>query len=145
MTPSRLARLVILLAAAFATGAAAEHPAAGVVLRFGEALAAKRAGDLRPLLPREGRVRVELEHFGAHLGLFSPAQVEALFRTFLRQGEVRRFSVARVEPRSERHVRVHALCSVSEAGTRQAHVSLELGLEIEDERWVIRAIRETSR
>lgn len=111
---------------------------------FGQGL--RDAGTLRGLLPTRGKVRLHLIHLGAEDGAFSASQVDALLRDFAERGAVNRFEVARVETERDACVAV-VTCRVAltDRDGRPARVDLRLSIQPEDDRWVVREIRESPR
>jgi len=142
------AALVLLLGLAPLPAGAADAPltseaAQKAALRFGEALAVSDAAKLKPMLPREGKVRVRLVRLGPEQGSFGAGQVEALLQDFLRQGTVPSFEVVRTEAADESYALVKTLARVVDRDGTDADVYLHLTFQPEGGRWVLREIRET--
>lgn len=139
---------LLLLAMALACGAPAragsckEEAAAGAG-KFGAALIAKQASQLRPLLPRRGKVHLALKRIAQEEGSFGAAQVEAVFHDALTRSVVRSFEVTRVESDEQSVAVVHARAELTDAQGRSGRVSLHLSFQPEDRVWVIREIKET--
>ncbi len=111
--------------------------------QFGAALRASDAAQLRSLLPRAGKVRVRLVRFGPAEGEFSGGQIEALFGDFLRQGAVRSFEPLNTEIVEGRYALVQSRVEVLDRSGAPVEVGVNLTLQPQDERWVLREVRET--
>lgn len=111
---------------------------------FGRAL--QGDGELRPLLPARGKVRLHLARLGSEDGFFSSGQVDALLRDFLTRGAVRGFTVDRVQAERDDCIAV-VTCSVAltDRDGRPADVDLRLAIHPEGRGWVVREIRESRR
>ena len=72
-------------------------------------------------------------------------KVEAIFGDFLEHAAVRSFAIARVESDGGNYALVRATAGVSDADGREVQVSLQLSLEPEAGRWIVRGIKESSR
>lgn len=133
--------LIACLAAPFATAAAAPRQ---TVEAFGAALVAGDAGKLRVALPETGKVRVRLQHFGPQNGALRGGQLGAVLQDFLERGSVTGFEIRTVE-----HSKTLALATAEvafvDAGGSRGRVGLHMSLEPENDRWVLREIRESSR
>lgn len=148
MVRRRLAATGVLFAAALTFSsvltATDEQQARKAALEFGSALKRGDASALRSVLPFRGKVKLRLICFGPEEGPYSAEQVQALFKDFLRQGEVRSFDLLRVQCASEQFALVHARTRVSDRDGRRREVDLHLTFQPEDGRWVLREIRETA-
>jgi len=112
---------------------------------FGEALTRGDASLLRPILPDKGKVRLQLEKFGSEQGYFSANQVEALLQDSLDRRRATNFEILHVESQQKGFALVHVRATLSTAGSPPQVVGLRLGMQPEDQRWVLREIRETRR
>ena len=147
MVRCRLVATGVLLAAAVMlpspVAATGEEQARTAALEFGSALKRADTSALRSVLPSRGKVKLRLICFGPEEGSYSADQVQALFKDFLRQGEVRSFDLLRLQCASEQFALVHARTRVSDRDGRPREVDLHLTFQPEDDRWVLREIRET--
>ena len=114
-----------------------------VALEFGQALTRGEAAKLRAVLPARGKVHLRLVHLGPEEGAYSAGQVEAVFKSFLRQGVVRSFDLLRLECASDQYALAHARANVADRDGRRVQIDLRLSFQPEDDRWVLREIRET--
>lgn len=137
--------LSILLSATLATaGALGPREAREAAQAFGQALTAVEPAALRGLLPERGKIELDLDRLGPERGHFSAAQVEALLRDFLSEGAVKAFEVRRVECEGSLAV-VHAEAVLDDRLGRSARVAIHLSFRPENERWVLRELREAPR
>lgn len=120
-----------------------EDAARGAALRFGNALTQGNPSLLRDILPARGNVQLRLEVLGPADGSFSPSQVEALLRDFLRQCDARSFDLLSVEFDPRRYALARGRATLTDRQGRPASVDLHLAFQPEDGRWVLREIRET--
>jgi len=121
-----------------------EEQARAAAVEFGRALVRADASLLVQVLPTTGKVRLKLKRLGPEEGAYSPSQVEAVFKDFFRQGEVRSFDVLRLECADQRYSLAHARATVIDRSGRAAEIGLDLTFQPEEDRWVLREIRETS-
>jgi len=135
-----LASVLIAPAPCAATG---EPEAKVAALEFGRSLTSGDSSALRSVLPARGKVRLRLVRFGPEAGSYSADQVHALFTDFFRQGAVRSFDLLRLQCASGQHALVHARARLIDRDGRPADVDLHLTYQPEDDRWVLREIRET--
>lgn len=147
MRSCRSALLVglVVFGVAVAFAAPSEQQARESARRFGEALEARDAAQLKPILPAKGKILLRLDHMGPEEGFFSASQVQALFQEFLDRGSVAQFEVARTEHDERKFALVQARARVTDALGREALVSFQLAFAPEGERWILREIRETPR
>jgi len=134
-----LAAALTLLPSHASTG---EEQAKTAALQFGRALTRAETSLLRATLPSRGKLTLRLVRFGPEDGAYSPDQVEALFKDFLRQGEVRSFDLLRVQCASEQFALVQARVRLTDREGRPGEVDLHLSFQPEGDRWVLREIRE---
>lgn len=144
----RLRVLAVLLAATMGSvpisAALTEEAAREAAQRFGQALLRADASRLRPILPSRGKVQLRLVHLGPEEGFFSASQVEMLLGDFLKRGAADSFEVLRVEYDPERFALAHGRATVTDEQGRSASVGIHLAFQPEDDqRWVLREIRET--
>jgi len=111
--------------------------------RFGQALVAGAAGQVRPVLPVHGSVRLQLVRLGPVHGSFTAGQVETLLRDFLDRAVVRSFETVRIEHDPNGVALARMRLRLTDRDGREGAVELRLGLRAEEERWVLREIRET--
>jgi hypothetical protein len=147
MVRGRLAAGGALLAAAMLVPASHaqtdEQQAKTAALQFGRALTRADTSALNPVLPSRGKVKLILNCFGPEEGSYSADQVRALFKDFLREGQVRSFDLLRISCASEQFALVHARTRVTDRDGRPREVELRLTFQPEDDLWVLREIRET--
>jgi len=132
-----------LLSAVPAQAAPGKEAAQAAAAQFGQALVAGNAAGIKSVLPSRGRVQLHLSRLGPENGHFSPSQVEALIRDFLAHGSVTTCELLRVEQDREGFALAHARAEITD---QQGHVGLSdlhLKLQVEENRWVLREIRET--
>ena len=132
----------VLLAAA--TPVAAGDEARSAANTFGNALVARSAEALRPILPQQGRVHLTLIRLGPEEGLFGARQVEAVFRDFLAGGKVVSFELTRCESDPKRSALAHGRATIVDRDGRGGSVGFHLGFEPEGGRWVLREVKETA-
>jgi len=140
---SRLAAVALMLLAMPAAAAGTDDLRLAADA-FGQALVSKQTGGLRKVLPGTGKVELSLDRLGPEDGAFGPSQVQALFRDFLGKGSVRSFEIHQVEGDGRVHGVVHARLALIDRDGRPAPVGLRLAFQLEDGRWVLRGIKETS-
>lgn len=122
-----------------------EEDAREAAVRFGRALTLSDPSAMAPLLPERGKVHLNLTRLGPETGSFGSKQVEALFGDFLTQGSVRTFEVLRLECDGDAYAVVQGRARIVDRDGRTATVDLHLAFQPEDDRWVLREIRETGR
>lgn len=110
---------------------------------FGAALVQGNADGLRSLLPSEGKVRVHLVRLGPESGALRSGQLHAVLQDFLERGKVQTFTLQTIEHSGGLALASARLALVDEQG--RADVRLHLSLEPEEQRWVVREIRESRR
>lgn len=136
--------LLVLIAAAAPAGAGlTSDEARDAALKIGESLMNSDLPTLRAFLPAQGKVRLNLVCLGPVEGFFSSGQVEALLRDFLKQGSIRSFDLLVMEFDPRHFSIAHARASVTDREGRPARVDFYIALQPEDDRWVLREIRET--
>jgi hypothetical protein len=112
-------------------------------LKIGESLKNSDLSVLRSFLPNQGKVRLNLDRLGPVEGFFSSSQVEALLGDFLGQGSIRSFDLLVIEFDPQRYAMAHARASLTDRQGHPARVDIHLAFQPEEERWVLREIRET--
>lgn len=137
---SKAALLGLALLAATSYGAEPRE----TVDAFGAALVEGNADGLRAMLPREGKVRVRLVRLGPQDGALRGGQLHAILQDFLERGSVQSFKLQTIEHSSKLALASAELGLIDASGTR-AKVQLHLSLELENDRWILREIRESSR
>ena len=115
----------------------------GTVDAFGAALVQGSADGLRAILPSEGKVRVHLVRLGPQDGALRGGQLHAVLLDFLGHGNVQSFKLQTIEHSGGLALASAQLAVIDDQG--QANVRLHLSLEPENDRWVLREIRESSR
>jgi hypothetical protein len=120
-----------------------KNPARASALVFGQALERGDPSLLRAILPQQGKVQLRLLSLGPGNGFFSAGQVESLVRDFLDQGALRSFRLAHVEQDTDRYALARGQAEITDRHGRSRIVELQLALQLEDKRWVLREIRET--
>jgi len=142
-----VATLLLSLVPLTATLPAERQPGSGeaeaAARRFGRALIRGDASELRPLMPKRGKLRLLLVCLGPEEGSYSGSQVEALLKGFLRSGAVHRFEVERTEGEAGHLALIDGKASVTDRQGRAHEIELHLTFQPEDGRWVLREIRET--
>ena len=142
-----LGLLVFVVALSAGAGGASDltrEAASDAATAFGRALTAGRAGDLRPVLPRRGKVGLTLARLGPEDGAFGSSQVEALFREFLARGAVASFKILQCESDGKTAALAHARAAVTDREGQRTWVGIHLGFQPEDGRWVLREVKETA-
>lgn len=143
----RAAALVALIALALwwpAVAETSEDDARRAARTFGSALLTSDAAALRPILPSNGKVRVDLRRLGPEDGLFGAGQVEALFKDFLSTATVRSFDVVRLESDGRSSALARARAVLVDREGRPGRVTIHLAFQPEDGRWVLREVKETA-
>lgn len=138
--------LFLLLALPFAAGDGSgtdPKSAAEAVRQFGRALTGPEPTTLKQLLPRRGKVQLQLVHLGPGEGFFSASQVAALFRDFFAAGTVDSFALLGVEQAAGGGALARARVELTCREGTNASAEIHLALQQEDGRWVLREIRET--
>lgn len=134
---------ILALLGATLASALGEPEARAAAVKFGEALIRSDAPALRAILPVNGKVQLRLDKLGPEQGYFSAGQVEALFHDFLSQGSVGTFEVLSLE--CEQTVAlVHGGAVLTDRRGQPARVKVHLSFRAENDRWVLREIRELS-
>jgi len=136
---SKIALVGLALLATMSFGA---DPRAAVDA-FGAALVQGNADALRPLLPSQGKVRVHLVRLGPQDGAVRGGQLHAVLQDFLERGNVQSFKLQTIEHSGELALASAQLDLIDEQG--RAAIRLHLSLEPENDRWVLREIRESRR
>jgi hypothetical protein len=112
---------------------------------FGDALSKGNAALLKSILPGRGKVQMRLVRLGPEDGDFSAGQVQAVFDDFLKRGAVKSFQVVHVEYDKSGYALVRGRANLIDRSGRAGTVDLQLALQPEGERWMLRGIRELSR
>jgi len=137
----------MLLVAGVLGAAAAEGPsidqARSASLQFGQALKSGDVSLLRAILPSQGKVRLNLHCLGPAEGFYSSGQVEELIREFLGQGSIRSFDLIGLDQDPQHFAIAHGRSLLTDREGRPARIDLYLAFQPEDERWVLREVRET--
>jgi len=128
------------VAAGAATG---EEEARRAARLFGQALTSGQASVLRPILPVGGKIHLAASRLVPEEGYFGASQVEALLGDFLSQGSVRSFEVMRLESDGKTNALARARAVLTDRQGRPARLGIHLSFQTEDERWVLREIKET--
>jgi hypothetical protein len=118
--------------------------ARAAALQFGRALKSNDVTLLRSILPAQGKVRLNLHFLGPAEGFYSPGQVEALLREFLEQGSIRSFDLVGLDHDPNHFAIAHGRSLLTDRDGRPARAEIYLAFQPEDERWVLREVRETS-
>jgi len=113
----------------------------GTVDAFGAALVLGNADHLREMLPSEGKVRVHLLRLGPQDGALRGGQLHAVLQDFLEHGNVQSFKLQTIEHSGGLALASAQVTLIDDQG--QANVRLHLSLEPENDRWVLREIRES--
>jgi hypothetical protein len=136
---------VALLALSVSLALVSPLPAAGdagaAAGRFGRALTAGDVDALADLLPKTGKVRLLLLHFGPQDGYFSGGQVRAVFADYFDQASVSSVKILRVQ-RDEGVSLVQTEAALIDRLDRARNVRLQLTFRLEGDRWVLRELRE---
>ncbi len=136
--------LPLLFAAAAPAGAGlTTAEARDAALKIGESLKNSDLSTLRDFLPAQGKVRLNLLCLGPIEGFFSSSQVEALLGDFLKEGSINTFDLLVMEFDPQRYAMAHSRASLTDRQGHPARVDIHLAFQPEEERWVLREIRET--
>jgi hypothetical protein len=133
----------VLATVAFAEGDGRQAVEAAVD-RLGRLLIAGDASRLAPILPEQGKIKLKLDRLGPEDGSFSSSQVTALLAEFLETGRVEAFTVTRVEYDPHGVALASARVGLMDKRGHASSVVLHLTFETENDRWVVREIRETA-
>ena len=135
----------------FAPGAAAEteadcaRQATGTAKAFGAALVEGSSTAIRVLLPSRGKVLLRLERFAPEQGYYSAGQVGALFRSFFEVGSVASYEVRRVDVGDDCRAIARLGVQATDREGRGIGLQVRLAIHREEDRWVVREIRESAR
>ncbi len=143
---SALALFVVgaaLLAASPAAATTGEEDARKAARLFGQALTSGQASMLRPILPEGGKIHLAASRLVPEEGYFGASQVEALLGDFLSQGSVRSFELLRLESDGKTNALAHARAVLTDRQGRPARLGIHLAFQAEQDRWVLREIKET--
>ena len=140
---AKIVSKIALLGLALLTSVSFGADPRGTVDAFGAALVQGNADGLRAMLPTEGKVRVHLVRLGPQNGALRGAQLHAVLQDFLEHGKVQSFILQTIEHSGTLALASAELGLIDEQG--QADVRLHLSLEPENDRWVLREIRESRR
>lgn len=138
-----IALLLVLAATAPAGAGLTTDEARDAALKIGESLKNSDLATLRAFLPSQGKVRLNLLCLGPVEGFYSSSQVEALLGDFLKQGSIRSFDLLVMEFDPQHYAMAHARASLTDRQGHPARVDIHLAFQPEQERWVLREIRET--
>ena len=141
---SKTTLAVLLIAGLSAAPVHAAMAPRKTVESFGQALVAGDAVGLRIALPETGKVRVRLVRLGPQSGALRGRQLAAVLQDFLERGRVTGFEIRTVE-QSETLALATAVVTLVDSDGSRARVGLHLSLEPENDRWVLREIRESSK
>jgi hypothetical protein len=139
-----LALILLSISATALLSAPGEEDARRAARAFGQALTTGKAEGLRPILAEHGRLQLSLARLGPEDGSFGAGQVEALFRDFLADGKVRSFEILRLECDGQSTALAHGRASITDRQGRNARVGIHLAFKVENDRWVLREIKETA-
>ena len=131
------------LAAGTASAAAGEEDARKAARLFGQALTSGQASLLRSILPEGGKIHLAASRIVPEEGYFGASQVEALLGDFLSQGSVRSFELLRLESDGKTNALAHARAVLTDRQGRPARLGIHLAFQTEENRWVLREIKET--
>ena len=134
--------LAALLAAGSLLGATGEDDARRSARLFGQALTTGQASLLRPILPASGKVHLAVSSLVPEEGYFGASQVEALLADFLSQGSVRSFEVLRLESDGKTNALARGRAVLTDRQGRPVRLGIHLAFQTEDDRWVVREIKE---
>ena len=126
-----------------ARGAIGEEEARRCARLFGQALTSGQASLLRPILPTSGKIHLAATRLVPEEGYFGASQVEALLGDFLSQGSVRSFEVLRLESDGKTSALARGRAVLTDRQGRPARLGIHLSFQTEDDRWVLREIKET--
>jgi hypothetical protein len=143
---SALALLLVsaaLLSQGPACAATGEEEARKSARLFGQALTSGQASLLRSILPAGGKIHLAVSRLVPEEGYFGASQVEALLGDFLSQGSVRSFELLRLESDGKTNALAHARAVLTDRQGRPARLGIHLSFQTEEDRWVLREIKET--
>ncbi len=132
-----------LFAAGTGRGATGEDEARRSARLFGQALTSGQASLLRPILPATGKIHLAVSRLVPEEGYFGASQVEALLADFLSQGSVRSFEVLRLESDGKTNALARGRAVLTDRQGRPVRLGIHLAFQTEDDRWVVREIKET--
>jgi len=137
-----VSKLVLMAAALLAAVSLGAEPRA-TVDAFGAALVQGNADALHAVLPSAGKVRVRLVRLGPQDGALRGGQLHAVLQDFFERGSIESFKLQTIEHSSKLALASAELDLIDEQG--RTEIRLHLSLEPEDDRWVLREIRESRR
>lgn len=135
--------VALVLAAAFAAAAPGQDAARRSARLFGQALTSGQASLLRSILPAGGKIHLAVARLVPEEGYFAASQVEALLADFLSQGSVRSFELLRLESDGKTNALARGRAVVVDRQGRPARLGIHLAFQCEEDRWVLREIKET--
>ncbi len=138
-----LAAAVLLVSNGAARAATDEDQARKAARLFGQALTSGQASLLRSILPAGGKVHLAASRLVPEEGYFGSSQIEALLGDFLSQGSVRSFELLRLESDGKTNALAHARAVLTDRQGRPARLGIHLAFQAEQDRWVLREIKET--
>jgi len=110
---------------------------------FGQALTSGQASLLRTILPTAGKVHFAVPRIVPEEGWFTASQLEALLADFLSQGSVRSSEVLRLESDGKTAAFARGRAVATDRQGRPLRLGIHLAFEPEDDRWILREIKET--
>jgi hypothetical protein len=122
---------------------ASEEPAREAALLFGRALRQADVAALQPILPRRGKVRLQLVRLGPEQGAYSASQVSTVLGDFLRSGRVDAYDLLRLDAENAGYALARAGAEITDRQGRRVALELHLTFQPEDGRWVLREVRES--
>ncbi len=121
------------------------HEAGQAAERFARTLRSGEPSALHAILPRDGKILVSMAETGSGAGYYGSSQVEALFGSYLAGHRFRECSIEHLEIQESSYARVDLTAIHDGPDNQRATVSFRLALHLEQGRWVLREIRESTR
>lgn len=112
--------------------------------RFARTLRAGEPSELHAILPKDGKILVSMAETGSGAGYYGASQVEALFGSYLAGHRFRECRIDHFEIQEPSYARVDLTAVRDGPDDERVTVFFRLALHLEQERWVLREIREST-
>ncbi|MBD3869027.1 MAG: hypothetical protein IFK94_12965 [Acidobacteria bacterium] len=113
--------------------------------RFARALSTGESEALQALLPQSGKILVSISDIGQGAGYFGRSQVEALFSGYLAEFDFSDCRIDHIEVQESSYSRIDLTANRTGPGDAVSAVVFRLAFQPEQDRWVLREIRESGR
>ena len=113
--------------------------------RFAHALRTGELSALHAILPQNGKILVSMAEPGSGAGYYGASQVEALFGSYLAGRRFRGCRIEHLEIQESSYARADLTAVRDGPDGDRATVFFRLALHLDQGRWVLREIRESTR